>query len=82
MMEVRQGSPFLRVEFVNEFGDRHEVSYDLFDSSVDSIISSQLNSLLAFGFMEQSINEALVGICEDRELLNDYGSEDFEKGEL
>lgn len=79
MMEVKQGVPYLRIEFVNEFGDRHEVSYDLFDSSLDTIISSQLNSLLAFGFMEQAVNDALVAICEDRELLEDYGQE---KGDL
>ena len=70
-MEVKQGAPFLRVEYTNSFGDRHEACHDLFDNSVDSIISGVLHDLLSFGFAEGAINNTLLNICDERNLLTD-----------
>jgi len=78
MMEVKQGAPFLRVEYTNSFGDRHEACHDLFDNSVDSIISGVLHDLLSFGFAEGTINNTLLNICDERNLLADYGVENEE----
>lgn len=50
-------TPTLKVQFTNEFGNKSEVTKDLMDSTIDSVIEAFREALMGFGFSSELVDD-------------------------
>jgi hypothetical protein len=50
-------TPTLKVMFTNEFGDKTEVTKDLSDSTIGSVVEAFRESLMGFGFSPNNVDD-------------------------
>lgn len=52
-------TPTLKIEFIDEFGNKSEMTKDLLDSTIDSLIEAFKESLMGFGFSPELVKDYL-----------------------